>query len=234
MYLTFCIISLYVGITFDISTTSCILLAGNPVSPLSANRWIECKASPMAQSGELEIKASPPPHHGEPQRTRVVTSRCHRSPTPVELQGTRLRTHTTPTRRGGESSVHIHQLHRDRERSAQPATPSNMPSAIVIPPTPSNQQPPPVQPAQPLNTPSAIGYIPSAASEASMQPLHQENDASTQLAAPYNTVGYIPSAASAPPYYPQQFYPHYQGAPFLAPGYPQPDRKSTRLNSSHI
>lgn len=198
--------------------------AGNPVSPLSVDGQGEHKASPMAQSGEVEIKASPPPHRADPQRTRVVTPRRRRSPTPVELQGTRLRTHTTPTHRGGESSVRIHQLRRERELSTQPATPSNIPSAIVIPPTPADQQP-------------LLDH------EVSAQLPRQENDASIQLAAPHSTASYIPGATSVPPavssnifnaivpptssdqqnlYYPQQYYPHYQGAPFLPPGYPQP------------
>ena len=198
--------------------------AGNPVSPLSVDGQGEHKASPMAQSGEVEIKASPPPHRADPQRTRVVTPRCRRSPTPVELQGTRLCTHTTPTHQGGESSVRIHQLRWEHKLSTQPATPSNIPSAIVIPPTPTDQ-------------------LPLLDHEVSTQLPCQENDASIQLAAPHSTASYIPGATSVPPavssnifnaivpptssdqqnlYYPQQYYPHYQGAPFLPPGYPQP------------
>ena len=96
---------------------------GNPVSPMSAD-------------GHLEVQEPPP--------APAVTSKHRQLPTPVELQDTRLWTNTTPTCWGGDSSVHIHQLCHDHKASMQPSgalsdTPSQIPSMVVIPLTPSNQ-----------------------------------------------------------------------------------------------
>ena len=118
--------------------------AGNPISPISPDRHPEAPevdAAPLSRPGESEVKVP----SLSPSHPPAVTSRRRRLPTPVELQDTRLQTNTTPTRRGENSSVGIHQLRRDREASAQPSavhsdTPGQIPSTVVIPPTPSDPQ----------------------------------------------------------------------------------------------
>ena len=156
---------------------------GNPVSPMTAN-------------GHLEAQ--------EPSPAPAVTSKHCRLPTPVELQHTRLQMNTTPTCQGGDSSVHIHQLRCDCETSMQPSgalsdTPSQIPSMVVIPPTPHNQL--------------------RCDHEASAEPSGTFSD----------TPGQIPSPVVIPPtlsnqntlHYPTQYYSHYQGTPIIQPGYPQ-------------
>lgn len=175
--------------------------AGNPVSPLSVDGEPEGGATSLAQPGGLEIEASSPPQPAEPLPPRVVTPRRRRSPTPVELQGTRLRTHTTPTSRGGQSSVRIHQLRHNREASTQPLatssnTTSHVPTTVVIPPSPDDQHG--------LASSNMAGHIPGG------------------VVIPPPS---IPGAAAPPPSdqqglaYPPQYYPQYHGAPFLPPGY---------------
>ena len=123
---------------------------GNPISPLS-----EGGATPSPQ-----LEASPPPQTAELLCPHVITPRHRRSPTPVKLLSTRLRTHTTPTHWGGESSVHIHRLHHDREVSMQPSavssnTAGDIPTTVVIPPSPSSGN------QQGLTPSNTAGHIPS-------------------------------------------------------------------------
>ena len=213
--------------------------AGNPVSPLSADgQPEEEEAIPSSQPGEPEIETSAL-HRG------VMTPRRRRSPTPVELQGTRLRTNTTPTHRGGQSSVRIHQLRRDREASARPSG-SAAASSGHIPTTPTRQEGQSSVHIHQLHREREASAQPSGSAASSNTAGHISStvvnppspcDQSSLTAAPSKTTGHIPSgivihpppvpSTLAPPpndqqgaLYPQQFYAQYQGPSFLPQRYP--------------
>lgn len=198
--------------------------AGNSLSPMSANGQAELDeldADELADLDELDPSSSP--QATEPQRTTAAAPRCRRSPTPVELQDTRLRTIITPTRRGGEPSARIHQRHRDREASTQPsAIPSNPPGADAEPSAHIHQR---HRGREVSMQPSAIPSNPSGAdAAASTHTRRRDREASSHPEVPLadTTLG-ISSAATNPPAASDQYRytSQHPGAAFPSSGYPQ-------------
>ena len=198
--------------------------AGNSLSPMSANGQAELDELDTDELADLdELEPSSSPQATEPQRTTAAAPRRRRSPTPVELQDTRLRTIITPTRRGGEPSARIHQRRRDREASTQPsAIPSNPPGADTEPSAHIHQR---RRDREASTQPSAIPSNPSGADAAASTHTHcRDHEPSSHPKVPLadTTLG-ISSAATNPPAASDQY--HYTsqhpGAAFPSSGYPQ-------------